>query len=86
MNYDNTNGKSKVKMVKEVLLNKSVKNVLKIKEQYGYEQEVINDHGWGMVIIRNPKHDSPYPKVIKSKRTSMWYIKKLEKLGKLETI
>lgn len=33
--------------MKEVLLNKSVKNVLKIKEQHGYEQEVVNDHGWG---------------------------------------
>lgn len=35
------NSKSKVKMVKEVLINKSVKNVLKIKEQYDYEQEVL---------------------------------------------
>lgn len=70
-------------MVKEVLINKSVKNVLKIKEQYDYKQEVINDHGWGMIIIKNPKHDSPYPKVIKSKRTSMWYIEKLIKLGKI---
>ena len=70
-------------MIKEVLSNKSVKNVLKIKEQYGYEQEVINDNGWGMIIIKKPKHDSPYPKVIKSKHTSMWYIEKLKKLGKL---
>lgn len=70
-------------MIKEVLSNKSVKNVLKIKEQYGYEQEVINDHGWGMVVIRDPKQNSLYPKVIKSKRTSMWYIEKLIKLGKI---
>ena len=66
-----------------MLSNKSVKNVLKIKEQYDYEQEVVNDHGWGMIIIKKPKHASPYPDVIKSKRTSMWYI---EKLKKSETI
>lgn len=69
--------------MKEVLANKSVKNIIRIKEQYGYSQEIINDHGWGMVVIRDPQHNSPYPKVIKSKRTSMWYIEKLVKLGKI---
>jgi len=69
--------------MKKVLANKSVKNIIKIKEQYSYKQEIVNDNGWGMVVIRDPQHNSPYPQVIKSKRTSMWYIEKLVKLGKI---
>lgn len=70
--------------IKEVLVNKSVKNILKIKESFGYKHEIINNYGWGIVVLTEPtKNPSPLPNMIKSKRTSMWYIEKLQKIGKL---
>lgn len=63
--------------------NKSVKNILRIRNEYGYKAEIVNEHGWGRVVLRNPFFKSPYANVLKSKRTSMWYIRKLENLCEL---
>lgn len=38
--------------LKEVLVNKSIKNILRIRDQFCYEYEIINDHGWGKGFIK----------------------------------
>lgn len=67
----------------KTLTNKSVKNILRIRDEYGYKAEIVNEHGWGRIVIRDPFFKSPYANVLKSKRTSMWYIRKLEDSGEL---